>query len=143
MKWVIDDVLARARRPGYGEGDPVAETVVEAWRDEARELGIRSILCLLDDEQLRFYEGLGEGGLLETYRAGGFAIGHVPVVDHKVPPLDRGELARVWKEFQKLPKPVLIHCSAGVDRTGAALRHIQRRLADLEKSDPRQRRGSG
>lgn len=137
MKWVVAGVLARSRRPGWPEASPIAEEVVEAWRDEARELGIRSILCLLDDEQLRYYEGLAEGGLLETYRAKGFKVGHVPVVDHKDPALDRDELARVWRVFRKLPRPVLIHCSAGVVRTGAAVGYIKRRLADSEKSAPR------
>lgn len=143
VRWVVVDILARARRPGYGEGAPVAESVVEAWCDEARELGIRSILCLLADEQLRFYEGLRGGGLLETYKARGFKVGHVPVVDYKNPPLNGDELARVWKVFQKLPRPVLIHCSAGVVRTGAAVGYIEPRLAALGKSEPRRRRGGG
>ncbi len=57
---------------------------------------------------------------------------HIPIPD----PVDdeRGwqeldkKLEPIYQAFQKLPKPVLIHCSAGQYRTGAAVKHISQRL---------------
>ena len=88
---------------------------------------LRSILCLLADEHLDLYSGL-PGGLLDYYRTRGFMVAHVPVADHKTPPLNDAELDHVWKAFRDLPKPVLAHCSAGVDRTGAAIKNIKVKL---------------
>ena len=39
-------------------------------------------------------------------------------------PLNNDELDAVWQVFQRLEKPVLIHCNAGRDRTGVALEYI-------------------
>jgi protein tyrosine phosphatase len=128
VKWVIAGKLARGRRPGYdGLRESVPEPVVADWCDSVASEGIRSILCLLAAEHLELYAEV-TGGLLRYYETRDFKVAHVSVVDHKWPPLDHAELEAVWEAFRAMPGPVLIHCSAGIDRTGAAITHIRAKL---------------
>lgn len=130
IEWVIPGRLARSSRPGFGGTNPaeVEPAEVEAWLDEARAHGIRSILCLLDEWQLGYYRRV-PGGLLETYRRAGMAVSSVAVPDLQTPPIPPSVLPRVWQAFRALPPPLLIHCSAGVDRTGAAVAYLLDRLS--------------
>ena len=140
IEWVIPGRLARSGRPGYrGQGGgQVPQSDVEAWLADAKTLGIRSILCLLDENQLDFYRDL-QGGLLGAYRRAGMTVGHVPVEDHQTPPIPPDLLEEVERLFTALPPPLLVHCSAGIDRTGAATEHIlkTRSSADDTRSSRR------
>ena len=120
-EWVRQGVLARSGRPGGGLS--ALEQDVDAWLAEVRGMGIRSIVCLLDDQQLRHYAAL-PGGLLEHYRRAGFHVGHVPVPDRQTPPIAPEDLEAIDRLFRRLPKPVLVHCWAGIDRTGAAVDYL-------------------
>jgi len=123
MNVILPDRLYRSARPGYSGGGkiPVGMGEVQRWIDAAQSLGVVSIVCLLADEHLCLYP---DGDLIGIYRAAGFEVRHIPVTDHGRPPLTPEQLEAVFLAWRELPKPVLIHCSAGIDRTGAAVRHI-------------------
>lgn len=123
IEWAIPGRLARAPRPDPGD--------LDAWLSEANARGIRSILCLLDHHQLSRYADL-PGGLLESYRAAGFQAHHLPIQDLQDPPIPAETLPEVWRLFRELPGPLLIHCWAGRDRTGAAVNYILERIAEEE-----------
>ena len=124
LQWVIPGTLARSCRPGYTDDIPT-KRVINQWLKEVVRMKIKSILCLLSHEQLDRFYGANGIQLLETYRKRGFIVGHVPVADYQRPPLSRSELAMVQTVLADLPKPWLIHCSAGIDRTGAAVEFIR------------------
>lgn len=123
MTPLIPNRLYRSSRPGYSGGAslPVRMGDVQTWLDAAQAAGIVSIICLLDEEHLCLYP---DGDLLGIYRTAGFEVRHIPTRDHSIPPLTNEQLAAVLRAYRELPKPALIHCSAGIDRTGAAVAHI-------------------
>jgi hypothetical protein len=72
FQWPIKGQLARGRRPGIEgkRGSQVPKSAVDPWIKEAKAQGIRSIICLLDERQLRFYEKQGGpvfGGYVRDY----------------------------------------------------------------------------
>ena len=123
MTPVIPNLLYRAARPGYSDGAkvPVGMGEVQSWIEAAQALGIVSIICLLDEEHLCLYP---DEDLLGIYRTAGFEVRHIPARDHSIPALTNEQLAAVLHAYRELPKPVLIHCSAGLGRTGVAWAHI-------------------
>lgn len=134
IKWVSPSQLARGNRPGrkccpYKSIIPV-ETV-DKWIAEVKALGIKSIICLLSSEELLEYYEQVPNGLIKYYRANGFSVTHIPAPDHKTPALTDQHLAKIWEAYNRLDKPVLVHCSAGKDRTELAVDYIEEKLSAI------------
>lgn len=135
LVWLLDGSLACSTRPlrdhpDYGGRNPLppeARTLVEVWVEQVRSSGIRSIVSLLEEAQHEKYYIRGglelhPDGLYGYYRSQGFEFRHIPMADYQEPSEDDKE--RVLRAFDQLPKPVLVHCSAGIDRTSPVAAYI-------------------
>ena len=130
VSWIVEGELAVSARPGFAPGEEraVPLAAVEEWIEGTQEAGVQSVICLLGDDQLPLYTGALPEGLLARYRAAGLVVAHHGVRDGLTEPFTPEQLDEAWESFQRLPKPVLVHCSAGYDRTGRVVRHILGRL---------------
>ncbi len=127
---VIPDRLYRSARPGrFVPGVDrynVPAATVDDWISEARALGIRRIICLLDDVQLAYYTQV-PGGLVPYYKVNGFHVDHLPTRDHHQIP--QAVLASAYQSFVASPEDkVVIHCSAGMTRTTSVIDYIQAQI---------------
>lgn len=136
LYWVMPKLLTCAHRPlrhhpvwgGSGKNlAPAATDLVIEWSQQVLDSGIRSIISLMHDRDICCYLSLNLNpkNLLEFYKKQGFQVSHLPWEDphHKKssPAEKRKTLLRVRQEalaaYDDLPKPVLLQCSAGIDRS--------------------------
>lgn len=134
--WVVEGLIATSPRPGYRPGPEhvVPVGVVEEWLLEVEEFGIASIICLIGNDQLWLYRHSVPEGLIVRYQQAGFRVAHIPTMDQLTHPFTDEQYELAWRHFLELPKPVLVHCSAGMDRTGRIVRHILEQLGQEESA---------
>jgi hypothetical protein len=150
LYWVIPNLLACAHRPlrhhpvwgGSGKNlAPAATNLVIEWSQRVLDTGIRSIISLMHDRDIRCYQSLNLGteNLIEFYKQQGFQVAHVPWEDphHKKSSHEEKRVTHLkvrqqaLTAYDDLPKPVLVQCSAGIDRSSpvAAFISIKRHTA--------------
>ena len=132
--WVVEGLLATSPRPGYRPGPEMSVHVddVQRWVEETKAFGIASIICLIGKDQLPLYDRALPRGLIRHYQDAGFEVAHVPTFDGLTTPYTPEQYEQAWQEFQRLPKPVLVHCSAGMDRTFRIVNHILAQLPGVQ-----------
>jgi hypothetical protein len=141
--WIMPGTLACAHRPlryhplhggSRARLRPDVTPLIEEWADLLLVEGIRSILSLMHDGDTDCYRALplGDGHLLAYLELRGFTVARHPYEDpahkHTPPAQAKKFLHRIREEalasFDVLPKPVLISCSAGQDRSAPVAAYL-------------------
>jgi hypothetical protein len=141
MTWVIPGKLACAARPlryhhiyrGSGKTLPAeARPELDRWIECVRSEGVVSLICFVSEKELAHYSQLLPVGanLVDYYRSVGFQVHHLPWSDpaHS----GYGSFQREVEEkrpvlleaYDQLPKPVLVHCSAAIDRSPPVVAYV-------------------
>jgi hypothetical protein len=146
--WVIPGALACAHRPlrhhpTYGgSGASVSATakpLLLDWVTQLRLEGVKSIISFMHARDLRCYEEIGfdEADILEFFEAHGFKVVRLPWedpahsrTDSRLKEAKREEMCKAALEaYDSVEKPVVLQCSAGVDRSSPAAAYIWQRRA--------------
>lgn len=107
-----------ACRPGYAPGSP-AEAPVEHWAEAMRGAGIERVCCLLHPPQLaRYLDLLGQ----YEREFGADRVHHAPIKDyHLADPETVDDIVSFLREADRADEPTVVHCAAGLGRTGHVL----------------------
>ena len=137
LVWAIPGELACAHRPLRKHPDycgpqidlpEEAAPLVLAWVRRIKQEGIRSVIALMGAKELHHYHlsSVGASGLIELYEKEGLIVRHIPWEDPAHPDVSVGLSykqqisqcrAAALAAYDSNPKPVLIHCSSGIQRS--------------------------
>lgn len=121
--WAKRNILAQSHRPGYPNKAVSLKTLnetVKKWKN----LKIKSVICLLSNEEIKMYYESINYDLIGFYKKEGFDVFHISIEDYQNPPVNDHDLKTIYKEYRKMKQPVLVHCGAGQDRTGRVVEFI-------------------
>ncbi|MCX6004920.1 MAG: dual specificity protein phosphatase family protein [Chloroflexi bacterium] len=117
-----DSIVFGAQRPGF-PGKYVQKRLVDDWINFAKKQGIGRVVCLLSEEELGYYPALN-GGLLGAY-VEAFGENNVlwaPIDDKSLcKPEAMKHILYFLYDSASLGQKVVVHCSAGLGRTGHVL----------------------
>ena len=118
--WLIKGILAVTMRPGYPAAR-VSELELNSWLIKIQRQGVKSIINMLSEDEETFYYRDLSGDLNEYYTKAGFEVLRISVEeDGKM--IKKAHLrARIISGFRMLPKPLLIHCNSGAERSAIAI----------------------
>ncbi len=106
VSWIIRKKMAASRKP-MSMGD------IELWK----ALGISAVVVLNEDHEVRHLGGLTE--YINLLKSIGFKVLSTPIRDFWIPTLKEALNTVKWiDERVKQGDRVLIHCNAGLGRTG-------------------------
>lgn len=136
LAWAVPRTLAITQRPlrahpSYGgsrrDYPPESRPDIDAWIDDLRRQGIRSVVVLNSAKELRHYDNpaLADGGLLGLYTRAGLQVVHLPADDPAHDLTARAAFDAAVDDLStevagilgSLALPVVIHCSAAIDRS--------------------------
>ena len=100
----MKDVLARGSRPGRWDNRELP-VVIQDRLTRAGGMGIRSILCLLTQQELLMNYAMRGIDLLCACRQAGFEVALVPVPDFYWPTIEPTDLFKIRTMLTSMPAP--------------------------------------
>jgi len=115
----VEGNLYRSSRPGYPSNNVPKEKAM-ADIEQMKKQGITDVVCLLSSEDMsRYY---GDNVLPQLYMKNGINFHNFPIKDFGTPSVDDAtRTCRTIDKLVKSGKKTLVHCSAGIGRTGLVI----------------------
>ena len=114
----FDSIVYGAERPVYRRNADIRREDIQPWIRFMSAHGIRRVLCLLDESQLAYYSS----ALLEVYSESFDEVTWAPIEDYCLPsPKVLDSALQALSRAESSGQPIVVHCSAGMGRTGLVL----------------------